>query len=148
MALFGRARGEAEAAGLEGVTLGRGTMRWRLALVWFMRLLAIVWLAEGVLWWLDIIGLSPSAPFDQKRMAARAITAGFAVMNPVAGVGLWLASAWGGVLWLTAVMAEIVLALFLPGLMPVSLLRIGLLVGLVALYLVLTAFAAREEDVF
>ena len=121
-------------------------MRWRLALVWFMRLVAIVWLAEGVLWWLDIIGLSPSVPFDEKRMAARAIIIGFAVMNPVAGVGLWLTSSWGGVLWLTAVLAEIGLAVSFPGLMQVTFLRLGLLVALIAVYLVLTSLAAREES--
>ena len=144
MALLRRAR-----AGRDAVIADAhrpDSMRWRLALVWFMRLVAIVWLAEGVIWWLDIIGLSPSVAFDQKRMAARAITVGFAVMNPLAGVGLWLTSSWGGVLWLTAVLAEIVLALSLPALMQVGLVRLGLLVALIAAYLALTSLAAREES--
>lgn len=120
--------------------------RWRLGLVWFMRLMSLVWLSEGVLWWSDILGITGGTPFEAKRAAAKAVAVGFGVVDLVAAVGLWLASAWGGVMWLLALTSECVLSFFAPGLMNSQMTRIGILVFLIVLYLLLTSLAAREED--
>lgn len=120
--------------------------RWRLGLVWFMRLMSLVWLSEGVLWWSDILGITGGTPFEAKRAAAKAVAVGFGVVDLVAAVGLWLASAWGGVMWLLALTSECVLSFLAPGLMNSQMTRIGILVFLIVLYLLLTSLAAREED--
>ena len=38
----------------------------------------------------------------------------FAVIDLVAAVGLWLAAAWGGVVWLTAAISMAAIELFFP----------------------------------
>ena len=38
----------------------------------------------------------------------------FAVLDLVAGVGLWLTSTWGGVMWLLAIMSHILMGSFAP----------------------------------
>ena len=38
----------------------------------------------------------------------------FAVIDLVAAVGLWLAAAWGAVIWLTAVASMVAVEIFFP----------------------------------
>jgi len=68
----------------------------------------------------------------------------FAILNCVAGVGLWLTSAWGAVLWLIVTLCEV----FIPwtiarGIREPSLNDL-LLLSLVVLYILLTWLSARE----
>ncbi len=81
----------------------------------FMRTLAVLVIGRGLMQWLVICG-GPNAEgitFEDFPPGLQASTVFFAVIELVAGVGLWLASAWGGVVWLlaTAVAVAIDLAM-------------------------------------
>ncbi len=81
----------------------------------FMRTLAVLVIGRGLMQWLVICG-GPNAEgiaFEDSPPGLQASTVFFAVIELVAGVGLWLASAWGGVVWLlaTAVAVAIDLAM-------------------------------------
>jgi hypothetical protein len=123
---------------------GGGSFRWGLYLVIFMRLLAVLWLLQGLMQWRNILapeGASIDAltPFD----AATIIF--FAITNLVAAVGLWLAVPWGGVLWLFAVSAQMFLIGFV-GMIEGGRLILAFDVALVVAYFVLSWYAAQERD--
>jgi hypothetical protein len=119
---------------------------WRFTLVVFMRLLACVWLFKGLLWWGDLIGIGGGVSFEKLRLGARAIAIGFAIIDLVAAVGLWMVSSWGGVIWLLSVTVESVLGVLTPRLMRADSLSIYINVGLIVAYLLFTSKAAREEE--
>ena len=77
---------------------------WVPRLVKFLRVLACVSLMKGLYHWAIVCGIdAPSAlGFDAYSTPFQAATVFFAVIDLVAAVGLWLAAAWGGVVWLTA----------------------------------------------
>ncbi|MGL4324244.1 MAG: DUF6163 family protein [Beijerinckiaceae bacterium] len=120
--------------------------RWRRVMTWVMRLIAIAWFAKGVMWWTDILGFNGAAQFDEKRIAAKAVAIGFATLDLVAAVGLWLLSAWGGVMWLLAVTVELVLTFIAPSIFSISGARVSGLIACIVLFLILTSLSAREED--
>ena len=84
--------------------------RWGLILVIFMRLLAGLWILQGLVEWSRFM-LPREAIFDQMSTGQTAALMFFAVIDFLAAVGLWLATPWGGVLWLFAAMAQIFVAL-------------------------------------
>jgi hypothetical protein len=105
-----------------------------LFLVLFTRLLAGLWLVQGLLQWSAIL-LPPEPLFDKVSALRGAAVIFFATVNLVAAVGLWLATPWGGFLWLLAAVAQIIVALALPGFF--SMLWIGADVALIVIYFVL-----------
>lgn len=120
--------------------------RWDRALVWFMRALALLWLAKGLGAWGMILGAgSPSPSFDVRSTGFQATTIYFAVLDLVAAVGLWLASTWGGVMWLLTTVSYLILALLFPGVLDAGLISIAISGALIAAYLVLSWLAARES---
>jgi hypothetical protein len=83
-------------------------------LVWVMRGLALLWLAEGAMHWLNLL----SGPGDGvAAMSAQRLAAVyfFCVMDFIAAIGLWLATPWGGVVWLVTVGVQILAFVLLPG---------------------------------
>jgi hypothetical protein len=86
--------------------------RWGLILVVFMRLLAGLWIAQGLAQWAVFV-LPPDAVFDRQSAARTAAMIFFSVLDLLAAVGLWLATPWGGVLWLFAAVAQIFIAMSL-----------------------------------
>lgn len=120
---------------------------WDRVLVWFMRSVAAVWIAKGLAAWLVILGVRHEVlePFAGMGLTAQAMVIIFAVLDPVAGVGLWLTSTWGGVMWLLAVMVHVVFAVFRPEEARISGMTMGLEMGLVLLYVALSWMASREE---
>jgi len=68
-----------------------------------------------------------------------------AVIDLVAAVGLWLAAAWGAVIWLTAVASMLALEIFFPQVFGASLLFVALEGALLALYLWLALKSAQEH---
>jgi hypothetical protein len=60
------------------------------------------------------IGDGNGSTFEQANMPWQAATVFFAVIDLVAAVGLWLAAAWGGVVWLTAAISMAAIELFFP----------------------------------
>jgi hypothetical protein len=105
-----------------------------LFLVAFMRLLAGLWVIQGLLQWSAIL-LPPDPLFDKVSALRGAAVIFFATVNLIAAVGLWLATPWGGVIWLLAAIAQILVALALPGFF--SMLWIGADIVLVVIYFVL-----------
>ena len=85
-------------------------------LVLFLRIMAVVSLVKGVYHWGQIcgIGVAPTAAFEAHTVAWQSATVFFAVIDLVAAVGLWLAAAWGAVVWLTAVVSMAVVEVFFP----------------------------------
>lgn len=123
----------------------RADLRWERWLVRFMRLVALLWVAKGIQAWAVILGILPEAvPFEAERLGRQAATVYFGVIDPMAGVGLWLAGAWGGVIWLLAATSFLILALLMPAIVPVPLVAAVGAGILVAVYLVLSWFAANE----
>ena len=122
-----------------------GGSHWEATLVWFMRLTALAWIAKGLLAWAVIVGALPDlAPFEIERLGRQAAVAYFGIVDLMAAVGLWLASPWGGVIWLLAATSYLVLGIVLPQLVPSSVPILGAGAGLILVYLVLSWLAARE----
>jgi Family of unknown function (DUF6163) len=84
--------------------------RWGLILVVFMRLLAALWILQGLVQWASFL-LPHEALFDHLPMTQSGAIIFFAVIDLMAAVGLWLATPWGGVLWLLAALSQIIAAL-------------------------------------
>lgn len=121
-------------------------VRWNLVLVWFMRGLALLWLAKGLAAWAAIIGIGGgSLPFEVRGTGHQASTVYFAVLDLVAAIGLWLTSTWGGVLWLLAVMSHLIIAVFFPRFVGNSSLLIGLMIAAIMIYLTISWLAAIDE---
>src|SRR5580704_14862553 len=79
--------------------------RWTRRLVLFLRIMAGVSMLKGLYHWSEVcgIGIGPVEPFENHSIAWQTATVFFAVIDLVAAVGLWLAAAWGAVIWLTSV---------------------------------------------
>jgi hypothetical protein len=80
---------------------------WRLAI--FLRALAAVELARGLLHWALLVGAGGSAePLAGLAPGWFLATMFFAVADPVAAVGLWVGAPWGVAIWLIAAVGQIV----------------------------------------
>ena len=99
---------EASAAIQVGVKAGPGAeeARWTLILVIFFRVIALLWIAEGLEQWRRILAPETGSFLDLSSSGIFA-TIFFAVLDPVAAVGLWLIAPWGGVVWLLTLLAQI-----------------------------------------
>jgi len=118
---------------------------WDVVLVWFMRLTALVWLAKAVANWAAILDVLPGAPpFASEPVTRQTVIVYFAVIDAMAAVGLWLTSAWGGVVWLLAATSALTLALLTPHLLPMSVPHLAGEASIVAIYFVLSWLSARE----
>lgn len=119
-------------------------------LVWFMRVLSVLWVLQGLNQWFGVMtGKGESAvALDSMTSFGIAAIMFFCVIDLVAAVGLWLAAPWGGVVWLVTIAAQWLAILCLPGFFAHDLLiGLGELV-LVTAYLFLTYQAARENEPF
>ncbi len=89
---------------------------WTRRLVFFLRLMAAVSMGKGLYHWSLVLGVGDGSgsTFEQASMPWQAATIFFAVIDLVAAVGLWLAAAWGGVVWLTAAISMAAIELFFP----------------------------------
>jgi Family of unknown function (DUF6163) len=121
--------------------------RWTRRLVLFLRVMAGVSMLKGLYHWSRVcgIGVGPNEGFEFHSIAWQTATVFFAVIDLVAAVGLWLAAAWGAVIWLTAVASMLAVDVFFPQVFANALL-IGLSeAALLALYLWLAVKAAQEQ---
>ena len=119
--------------------------RWGLILVIFMRLLAALWILQGLSEWASFM-VPHTAIFDHMTKSQTAAIMFFAVIDFLAAVGLWLATPWGGVLWLFAEVAQILIALGVKN--SFSAAWVACDVALIALYFSLTWQAARAAQRF
>jgi len=122
------------------------SMRWGFVLIWFMRVLAIVWIMKGLSSWSVILGIwTPVGQFEARSTGYQATIIYFALIDLIAAVGLWMASTWGGIMWLLAVMSHLILAAFFPGIVSSGLMTIVFFLTLVAVYVAVSWLAAQED---
>ncbi|MGH7246937.1 MAG: DUF6163 family protein [Pseudomonadota bacterium] len=122
---------------------------WTEYLVLFLRIMAVVSLVKGLYHWAQVcsIGASPDQTFETQPLAWQSATVYFAVIDLVAAVGLWLAAAWGAVVWLSSVVSMAVVEVFFPRVYGGSMFIVVAEVGLLAVYLALAIASARERPV-
>ena len=89
---------------------------WTRRLILFLRVMAGVAMLKGIYHWSLVLGVGDGSgsTFEASSMAWQAATIFFAVIDLVAAVGLWLAAAWGGVVWLTSAISMVAIELFFP----------------------------------
>jgi hypothetical protein len=116
---------------------------WGTILVIFMRLMACLWICQGLAEWALL--LLPGQPlFDTLPGATSAAVIFFAIADLVAAVGLWLATPWGGALWLFAASAQIFVAVALKNSISVVWIVVDLI--LIGVYFVLTYKAGEARE--
>lgn len=121
--------------------------RWTRRLVLFLRVMAGISIIKGLYHWSRVcgIGIYPSDAFQYHSIAWQTATVFFAVIDLVAAVGLWLAAAWGAVIWLMAVASMLAVEIFFPQVFGAGLLTGLLEGGLLGLYLWLALKSAQEQ---
>lgn len=116
---------------------------WGSILVIYMRVLAGLWMCQGLAEWALV--LVPGRPvFDNLPNAVSAAVIFFAIADLVAAVGLWLATPWGGALWLFAASSQIFVAVAIKN--SISIVWIAIDVVLIAVYFVLTFKAGEMRE--
>ena len=120
--------------------------RWTFRLVMFLRVMAGLSMAKGLYHWAVIVGMTGLEDgFEAQPLPWQTATVFFAVIDLVAAVGLWLAAAWGAVVWLTACVSMAAVEVIFPqvygGRMAVVVFEAALLFG----YLFLAIQSAREH---
>ncbi len=120
--------------------------RWTRRLVLFLRAMAAVSMLKGLYHWTRVCGIGVGSDlFEYQSIAWQATTIFFAVIDLVAAVGLWLAAAWGAVIWLMSVASMLAFEIFFPQVFGSGIL-IGLAEGaLLAIYLWLALKSAKEH---
>ena len=120
---------------------------WTRRLVLFLRVMAVLSMGKGLYHWAQVTGFvgGENEAFENQTMAWQSATVYFAVIELVAAVGLWLATPWGAVVWLTTVVSMAVIELMFPTVYGGSLTVVGIEVFFLALYLVLAWLAAQER---
>jgi hypothetical protein len=138
---------DAKSAALSTERIDGDENAWTRRLVLFLRIMAILSILKGLYHWAQVTGFigGEEEAFENQPMAWQAATVYFAVIELVAAVGLWLATPWGAVVWLTTVVSMAVIELMFPGIYGGSLLVVGGEAFMLAAYLVLAWMAARER---
>src|ERR1700675_575461 len=120
---------------------------WTRRLVLFLRVMAVVSIAKGLYHWAQVTGFvgGEEEAFENQSLAWQSSTVYFAVIELVAAVGLWLATPWGAVVWLTTVVSMAVIELMFRGIYGGSLTVVGVEALMLGAYLALAWMAARER---
>jgi len=121
--------------------------QWSRRLVLFLRVMAGLSLLKGLYHWAVICGIGAPFPsgFDSYSTPYQVATVFFAIIDPVAAVGLWLAAPWGAVVWLTSVISMAAVELLFPQIFGGNIWVIAMEVILLGTYLGLAVMAAREQ---
>ncbi|MCC5978462.1 MAG: hypothetical protein JJU21_10400 [Salinarimonas sp.] len=140
-------REERSDAALRSQPLARPRLSWSRVLIWFMRIMALLWIARGLSYWAVILGAGEPGPaFEDRPPGVQTTIVYFAVIDLIAAIGLWLMTSWGGVLWLLAVMSYLILAAFVPAAVALNLVMGLTYCALMVLYLGLSYLAGSEEQ--
>jgi uncharacterized protein DUF6163 len=134
-------------AAMSSDRIARDENVWTRRLVFFLRIMAVVSIAKGLYHWAQVTGFvgSEEEAFENQSMAWQTATVYFAVIELVAAVGLWLATPWGAVVWLTTVVSMAVIELMFPNIYGGSLLVVAFEALMLGGYLALAWMAARER---
>lgn len=134
-----------------GVTLPddteSGEQVWTGRLVIFLRAMAVLAMAMGLYNWAQITGFigGGDGAFEAQTMQWQSATVYFAVIELVAAVGLWLATPWGAVVWLTMIVSMAVIELMFPAIYGGHILTVLFALAMLTVYLALAWMAARER---
>ena len=122
-------------------------LRWTWMLVWFMRTIAVVWIAKGLVAWTIVLGVNHAvADFVELPPVMRGMVGFFAVSDLMAAVGLWLAAPWGGVLWLVCAAMELAAPALDRQASMTGALGLTLDAALIVAYFALSWLAANERS--
>jgi hypothetical protein len=85
---------------------------------WFHRIIAVYCLMFGTLYWIRMVGLYDGVlwRFDLMPVHWQIAAAALAALYPFAGIGLWMVSSWGPVIWFLCAAGEIVMYAGFPDL--------------------------------
>jgi hypothetical protein len=120
--------------------------RWTARLVIFLRVMAVFSLAKGLYHWAIVCGFTgPQDGFEYQPTPWQTATVFFAVIDLVAAVGLWLAAAWGAVVWLTAAVSMAAVEVFFPQVYGGRIAVVAVEFLLLFCYLFLAIQSAREH---
>jgi len=123
-----------------------GASVWTRRLVLFLRVMAGVSMVKGLYHWSRLVGIGMGGDlFEYHSIAWQSATVFFAVLDLVAAVGLWLAAAWGAVIWLMSIASMLALEIFFPQVFGVGIVTGLLEAALLCLYLFLAVKAAQEH---
>jgi fatty acid desaturase len=122
---------------------------WTARLVLFLRVMAGVSMLKGLYHWSLVtgIGVAPSDVFEAHATPWQTATVFFAVIDLIAAVGLWLAAAWGAVVWLTSVASMMAVEFLFPQIYASGMLISAVEAVLLGLYLWLALKSARERPI-
>ncbi|HZS64928.1 MAG TPA: DUF6163 family protein [Xanthobacteraceae bacterium] len=122
-------------------------VRWSTRLALFLRIMAVLSLGKGLYHWSVICGIGegPDGSFENGPMSWQSATAFFAVIDLVAAIGLWLAAAWGAVVWLTASISMVAVVVLFPQVFSAGMYLAPAELVLLGIYLWLALQAAREQ---
>jgi hypothetical protein len=119
---------------------------WTDRLVLFLRVMAGLSMLKGLYHWTRLCGIGTGDDlFEYHSIAWQTATVFFAVLDLVAAVGLWLAAAWGAVIWLMSVASMLVVGIFFPQVFGTSVITALFESALLGLYLLLAVKAAQEH---
>jgi hypothetical protein len=120
---------------------------WTGRLVIFLRAMAVVSIIKGLYHWASITGFAggEDGAFENQTLAWQTASIYFAVIELVAAVGLWLATPWGAVVWLTTIISMAVIELMFPQTFGGGWMIVLIGAALMAAYLTLAFLAARER---
>jgi hypothetical protein len=120
--------------------------RWTRRLVLFLRVMAGLAMLKGLFHWSRVIGIGVGDDlFETHSIAWQTATVFFAVIDLVAAVGLWLAAAWGAVIWLMSIASMLAVEVFFPQVFGGGLFSVALEIALLGLYLWLALKSAQEH---
>lgn len=124
-----------------------GDTTWTARLVLFLRVMAVLSMIKGLYHWAQITGFigTEDTAFEIQTTQWQTATVYFAVIDLVAAVGLWLATPWGAVVWLTTIVSTAVIELMFPAIYGGNIYAVFVALILLAAYLVLAWLAARER---
>lgn len=131
---------------LEPVQSAEARSLWTERLVLFLRVMAGLSMLKGLYHWARVCGVGTGDDlFEYHSIAWQVATVFFAVIDLVAAVGLWLAAAWGAVIWLMSVASMLVVEIFFPQVFGTNFATAMFETGLLGLYLLLAVKAAQEH---
>lgn len=134
---------EDDAIGPENVKVGI----WQQRLVLYQRIAGGFMMFKGLVQWGALLGVGAGAGarFLDLPLDAQVVTVFFAIVDILAGVGLWLGSTWGGALWLIAAALQIVAGMGFVQLSGFLVLLTILEILMLAVYVVARFMAHHEE---
>ena len=123
-----------------------GASLWTRRLILFLRVMAGFAMLKGIFHWSRLVGIGTGGDlFEYHSIAWQTATVFFAVLDLVAAVGLWLAAAWGAVIWLMSIASMLALEVFFPQVFGGGLVTGILEAALLGLYLWLALKSAQEH---